>query len=134
MGWWQRFVGLLGTPRPTPDELPDDPDDDAPFEVPDAVAVAITDELDLHPFQPREVGSLVAEYLDEAQRLGFTRVRLVHGKGVGHLRRTVHATLDRHPAVSGYRLADERAGSWGATLVDLRPRSRNSAGIDPTSG
>ena len=133
MGWWQRLVGLLGTPRPRPDDLPDD-DDDAPFEAPDAVAMAITDELDLHHFQPREVGSLVAEYLDEAQRLGFARVRIVHGKGVGHLRRTVHAALDRHPAVIGYHLADERAGSWGATLVDLRPRSRDSTGIDPTSG
>jgi DNA-nicking Smr family endonuclease len=123
MGWWQRW---FGTPRPrAASDMPDEPDDDAPFEAPEAVAVPITDELDLHPYQPREVGSLVAEYLDEAQRLGLTRVRLVHGKGIGNLRRTVHATLDRHPAVSHYELADERAGSWGATLVDLRPRSRD---------
>jgi dsDNA-specific endonuclease/ATPase MutS2 len=123
MSWWQR---IFGTPRPrAASDLPDEPDDDAPFEAPEVMAVPITDELDLHPFQPREVGSLVAEYLDEAQRLGFTRVRLVHGKGIGNLRRTVHATLDRHSAVSHYQLADERAGSWGATLVDLRPRSRD---------
>jgi dsDNA-specific endonuclease/ATPase MutS2 len=123
MSWWQR---IFGTPRPrAASDLPDEPDDDAPFEAPEVIAVPITDELDLHPFQPREVGSLVAEYLDEAHRLGFTRVRLVHGKGIGNLRRTVHATLDRHPAVSHYQLADERAGSWGATLVDLRPRSRD---------
>jgi DNA-nicking Smr family endonuclease len=123
MGWWQR---IFGTSRPrAARDMPDEPDDDAPFEAPDAIEVPITDELDLHHFAPREVGSLVAEYLDEAQRLGFTRVRLVHGKGIGNLRRTVHATLDRHPAVSHYELADERAGSWGATLVDLRARSRD---------
>ncbi|MCB9572940.1 MAG: Smr/MutS family protein, partial [Kofleriaceae bacterium] len=44
-----------------------------------------------------------------------------HGKGTGTLRRTVHAVLGRHPDVAGFALADERAGSWGATLVDLHP-------------
>ncbi|MBP6842305.1 MAG: Smr/MutS family protein [Kofleriaceae bacterium] len=88
----------------------------------DAVAVPITDELDLHHFQPREIGSLVPEYLEAAQAAGFARVRVVHGKGTGVLRERVHAILRRHPAVASFALADERRGGWGATVVELRPR------------
>ena len=98
-----------------------DDDDDAP------VVVEITDELDLHTFRPADVADLVDEYLHEAQRRGFTAVRIIHGKRIGALRRTVHAVLDRHAAVASYRLADERAGSWGATLVELAP-VRSSGG------
>jgi DNA-nicking Smr family endonuclease len=81
--------------------------------------VEITDELDLHTFAPSDVADLVDEYLHEAARRGFARVRIVHGKGKGVLRRTVHAVLDRHPLVASYRLADEHAGAWGATWVEL---------------
>ncbi|HEY4241080.1 MAG TPA: Smr/MutS family protein [Kofleriaceae bacterium] len=91
----------------------------------DAIAVAapeLTDELDLHTFLPRECGDVTDEYLRAAHEAGFATVRIVHGKGTGTLRRTVHAILDRHPAVRAYHLADERSGAWGATLVDLHPR------------
>lgn len=88
----------------------------------EVVVVPITEELDLHHFQPREVGSLVPEYLEAAQAAGFVRVRVVHGKGTGALRERVHAILRRHPAVASFALADERRGGWGATVVELRPR------------
>jgi hypothetical protein len=90
-------------------------DDDAPAGLP------LAGELDLHTFLPRECADLVAEYLRAAQDAGLTSVRIVHGKGTGALRRIVHGVLDRHPSVRAYRLADERSGSWGATLVDLYP-------------
>jgi dsDNA-specific endonuclease/ATPase MutS2 len=85
----------------------------------DVTVVEITDELDLHTFAPADVADLVDEYLREAAQRGFTRVRIVHGKGRGVLRRTVHAVLDRHPRVASYRLGDERSGGWGATVVEL---------------
>jgi len=91
-------------------------DDDAE----DAVNAALTDELDLHTFLPRECADVVAEYVRAAQEAGMTHVRIVHGKGTGTLRRIVHGVLERHPAVRAFRLADERGGSWGATLVELR--------------
>ena len=91
-------------------------DDDAE----DAVDAALTDELDLHTFLPRECADVVAEYVRAAQEAGMTHVRIVHGKGTGTLRRIVHNVLERHPAVRAFRLADERGGSWGATLVELR--------------
>src|SRR5262245_2855771 len=80
----------------------------------DIVRVEITDELDLHTFHPRDVKSLLAEYLDECARLGFRQVRIVHGKGRGVLRRIVQAALDRHPRVISYRLADGPGGGWVA--------------------
>ena len=54
----------------------------------------------------------------------ITELRVVHGKGKGHMRRTVHAILDSHPAVEGYRLAGHGRGSWGATLVELKSPPR----------
>jgi DNA-nicking Smr family endonuclease len=77
--------------------------------------------LDLHLFDPAEVGDLVPEYLRACRERGILQVRLVHGKGIGELRRSVEAILDRLPEVAGRRMAGEDAGSWGATLVTLRP-------------
>lgn len=87
----------------------------------DAPIAVLTDELDLHTFAPRDCADLVTEYLRAAQEAGLTTVRVIHGKGTGTLRRIVHGVLDRHPAVRAYRLAGERAGSWGATVVELHP-------------
>lgn len=95
---------------------------DEPDEPDEVVQLEITDELDLHTFRPQEVGELVADYLDECVARGFPRVRIIHGKGTGALRRTVHAALDRHDAVDRYQLGDESSGQWGATLVWLRQR------------
>lgn len=77
--------------------------------------------LDLHTFRPADIKHLVPDYLQECRKAGIYQVRIIHGKGIGNLRRTVHAVLDRLDYVAGYRLAGEDAGSWGATLVTLRP-------------
>ena len=88
---------------------------------PPPVPIPITGELDLHTFQPAEVASLVEEYLAACQKRGLTVVRIIHGKGTGALRETVHARLRRLPLVESFRLGDETSGGWGATLVRLRP-------------
>ena len=117
-------------PGPGPDDMdadlltaPDADDADDATGAADGVDAPLTDELDLHTFLPRECADVVAEYLRAAQEAGMTHVRIVHGKGTGTLRRIVQGVLDRHPAVRAHRLADERSGSWGATLVDLHKRA-----------
>lgn len=85
------------------------------------VAPALTDELDLHTFRPKECADVVEEYLHAAQEAGMTVVRIIHGKGTGTLRRIVHGVLDKHHAVARYALADVASGSWGATLVEVKP-------------
>ncbi len=77
--------------------------------------------LDLHTFKPSEIKVLVPDYLRACRERGILRVRIIHGKGIGNLRRTVHALLRRLPEVSTFSLAGEFSGSWGATIVELHP-------------
>jgi DNA-nicking Smr family endonuclease len=91
---------------------------------PPPVRIPITGELDLHAFRPGEVASLLGEYLRECRRRRLAEVRIIHGKGTGALRATVHAELRRSPCVESFRLGDETTGGWGATLVRLKPEPR----------
>src|SRR5207302_159918 len=79
------------------------------------------DALDLHAFAPKDVASVVDDYLREAQRAGFREVRLIHGRGTGTQRATVRALLARHPLVAGFADAPPERGGWGATVVTLAP-------------
>lgn len=76
--------------------------------------------LDLHTFKPDEVKDLVPEYLAACRERGILQVRIVHGKGIGTLRRIVHSTLNTLPYVQSIENADESAGGWGATIVYLK--------------
>lgn len=87
----------------------------------DAVPLPITGELDLHTFRPADLGELLPAYFGECRARGLREVRVIHGKGTGTLRATVHAALRRSPDVVSFRTGDEGSGSWGATLVTLRP-------------
>lgn len=86
----------------------------------DPVEMPITDELDLHTFQPRDLPELLPEYLQTCREQGLLHVRIIHGKGIGTLRETVHALLRKYDYVEDFRLGDQTSGSWGATLVTLK--------------
>lgn len=75
--------------------------------------------LDLHTFKPQDLGSLIPEYIEACLEKRIYSLRIIHGKGTGALRRSVHALLDRNPHVENYSLAGDSSG-WGATLVDLK--------------
>ncbi len=85
----------------------------------DPIAVPIEAELDLHPFHPRDVPSVVAEYVTAAHRAGLREVRLIHGRGVGVQRGIVQAALERHPLVEAFWDATET--HLGATVARLGP-------------
>lgn len=78
--------------------------------------------LDLHTFRPRDIKDLVPDYLEACRERGILRVRIIHGKGIGNLRRTVHSILSKHPGIESFALASEGFGGWGATIVHLLPR------------
>lgn len=84
----------------------------------DPVHVPIEEEIDLHAFAPRDIPSVVEEYLWAARARGFQEVRLVHGRGRGVQRAIVHRLLSAHPGVTAYR--DDPRSHLGATLVVLR--------------
>ena len=91
-----------------------------PFDpFPEPVTIPITDVFDLHTIQPRDVKSVVEEYLKQAQRLGFRSVRVIHGKGKGVQREMVRAILDRTEFVTDWTDAPPEAGGLGATIVRL---------------
>lgn len=96
----------------------DPPDDGAPFDGP--VPLPLDGVLDLHAFDPGDLGELLPAWIEAHHAAGLRALRVVHGKGTGALRRSVEALLARHPLVAAFRPADESAGGWGATLVTLR--------------
>jgi dsDNA-specific endonuclease/ATPase MutS2 len=88
------------------------------------VEIPITDVFDLHPFAPRDIKNAIEAYLEEAHRLGFQALRIIHGKGVGVQRELVRSTLAKTPFVLDFRDAPAEAGGWGATVVTLKPKSK----------
>jgi dsDNA-specific endonuclease/ATPase MutS2 len=89
---------------------------------PEPHRIPITGELDLHTFRPQDLGELIPAYLEECRRHGWAEVRIIHGKGTGTMRETVHALLRRSPLVRSFRSGDETSGGWGATIASLNPR------------
>jgi len=79
--------------------------------------------LDLHMFQPRDVKSVLAEYLHECRVRGILHVRIIHGKGQGVLREIVHSFLKKSPHVLEFRASVDASG-WGATLAVLTPMEK----------
>ncbi len=84
------------------------------------ITIPITDVLDLHTFQPKEISNLLADYFAACIEVGIFSVRIIHGKGTGVLRDRVHSILKKHPLVESFRMAPVEAGGWGATRVELK--------------
>lgn len=85
------------------------------------VILPIEDSLDLHAFAPRDIPSVVDEYLRAARGRGFKEVRLIHGRGQGVQRRVVQSLLATHPLVARFFDAPTDRGGWGATVAVLKP-------------
>ena len=77
--------------------------------------------LDLHTFLPRDVASVVEEYLIACRVEGVLAVRIIHGKGKGVQKRIVRQVLEKLDFVLGYGDAEVNSGGWGATIVTLSP-------------
>ena len=84
---------------------------------PEPLKLPIEDTIDLHPFAPADVVSVVEEYVREAHAAGFREVRLIHGRGRGVQRGMVQAALERHALVEAFWDAPE--SHLGATVATL---------------
>jgi DNA mismatch repair protein MutS2 len=67
-----------------------------------------------------EARDLVEHYLDDALLAGLDRVRFVHGKGTGALRKAVRDLLAAHPLVDSFRDGEPSEGGVGATVAALK--------------
>jgi dsDNA-specific endonuclease/ATPase MutS2 len=90
---------------------------ESPF--PEPFEIEITDTLDLHAFSPKDVKSVVEEYLLEARKKGFRSVRIIHGKGIGVQREIVRKILSDSDFVKSFKNAPEFSGNWGSTIVEF---------------
>ena len=90
----------------------DDGGNDEPFALP------LDASIDLHAFAPRDIPSVVEEYVRTAHEAGFREVRLIHGRGIGVQRGIVQAALERHPLVESFYDAPE--SHLGATVAVLK--------------
>jgi DNA-nicking Smr family endonuclease len=85
-----------------------------------AVVLPLDGELDLHPFAPRDIPSVVEEYVRACHEKGVRHLRLAHGRGRGVQRAVVQRVLRSLPEVESFQDAPPGAGGWGATVVVLR--------------
>ena len=74
------------------------------------VRIPITDVFDLHSVPPRDVQGVVEAYLEEAHRMGFRAIRIIHGRGIGVQREVVRSALGRTSFVVSYADAPPEAG------------------------
>ena len=88
----------------------------------DPLRIPIEGSLDLHSFAPRDIPSVVEEYINEAHAAGFSEVRLIHGRGQGVQRAIVQQVLERHPLVLEF--LDDTASHLGATIAVLKASVR----------
>jgi dsDNA-specific endonuclease/ATPase MutS2 len=118
------ILWLRQTPQPPPET--GDASGASPQPETEPAAVPVGDSLDLHGLPPEEVGAVVDAYVEEARRLGFRQVKIIHGRGIGVARRTVRVHLDRSPHVLHYHDAAPPSGI-GATIAILQPEERDIA-------
>jgi dsDNA-specific endonuclease/ATPase MutS2 len=103
----------MGNEKDHPEESDEDP-----FGEP--VTVPIEDSIDLHAFAPKDIPSVVEEYIAHCIQAGIYEVRIIHGRGKGVQRRIVQSLLKKHPLVASFKDAPADAGGWGATIIELK--------------
>jgi dsDNA-specific endonuclease/ATPase MutS2 len=94
---------------------------ESPFTEP--IVLPVEDSIDLHAFHPKDIPSVVEEYLEQCGQAGLIEVRIIHGRGTGVQRKIVRSILEKHPRVLSFRDAQAEAGGWGATVVVLKSQN-----------
>jgi len=99
----------------------DEDDDFFSIEKQELHVLPIEDSIDLHTFRPSEATEVLEEYFQACREKNLLDVRVIHGKGRGHLRAKVRAFLEKNPQVDSFVQAPPERGGWGAVMVRLKP-------------
>ena len=78
------------------------------------------DEIALRGMHGDEARFKVDKYLDEAMLVGYSTVRLIHGKGTGALKKALWEYLRRDSRIKSYRIGQYGEGDGGVTVVELK--------------
>ncbi len=76
--------------------------------------------LDIRGEKPEEIEFQVIKFIDDAYASNLKQVEILHGKGTGILKQSVHELLKRHQFVSNFHFADIEFGGDGITVVHLK--------------
>ncbi|MFW5926682.1 MAG: Smr/MutS family protein [Wenzhouxiangella sp.] len=88
----------------------------------------IQDEIDLHHMNLEAARATIREFLDHAEREGFSCVKIIHGKGLRsgpegpQLKRLTASLLSRHSRVAAFASAPPHDGGTGAVYILLKAR------------
>ena len=82
-------------------------------------ALNIQPEINVLGMTVAEATSLVDRYLDDAMMAHLHKVRIIHGKGTGALRKGIHDYLRKQSYVKSFRLGEYGEGEAGVTIVEL---------------
>ena len=83
-------------------------------------ALSATSEINVIGKTVDEATSEVEKFVDRAFLAGMPRVRIVHGSGMGILRKALRQYLKQHPHVESVTEPPQNEGGGGATVVGLR--------------
>ena len=109
---------MIQSKKDQPEESSDSEEFDSPFGEP--VVIPIEDSIDLHAFSPKDIPSVIEEYIEQCLRSGIYEVRIIHGRGKGIQRHVVRSLLENHPRVASFKDAPPESGGWGSTVVVLK--------------
>ena len=77
-------------------------------------------EINVIGFNVDDATRAVEKFVDHAFLAGLPRVRVVHGSGMGILRKALRQALQQHPHVESVAEPPQNEGGGGATVVELR--------------
>ena len=120
-GFLNTLRALFTSSKPTADDSSEDLETEPPFD--DAIVLPLEDHIDLHPFAPRDIPSVVEEYLEQCLEHGFVDVRIIHGRGQGVQRRIVRSLLTKHA-----RVKPKDPNLW-YVLAEIQGRAGNIFGV-----
>ena len=81
---------------------------------------SVSTEINLLGKTVDEAIAILDKYLDDAYLAHLSKVRVVHGKGTGALRKGVHDYLRHNKRVASYRLGEFGEGDAGVTIVEFK--------------